>query len=62
MVTRHQGDDLALARRDAVELRVGDESVSVLVVAAEGDDVPDVVQERRGRQEVARARVETERP
>src|SRR2546427_9259959 len=62
VVTRHQGDDLALARREAVELRVGGEAVRVLVVAAEGGDVSHVVQERRGPPEGARARAATEPP
>ncbi|HKQ96573.1 MAG TPA: hypothetical protein VJV75_01730, partial [Candidatus Polarisedimenticolia bacterium] len=60
VVTRHQRDDLALARREALELGVRQQLVGVLVVPAVADDVADVVQERRRRQEVARSGVESD--
>ena len=52
VVARHVGDQLDLARREAVQITMHDQVVGVLVVLLVIDQIPHVVQQRRRLQNV----------
>ena len=54
MIASHAGDDLELALCEALQVAVENEMIGVLVVLRVIDHVPDVVQQRRGLEQLAR--------